>query len=171
MSKEPTPQEMRKQVMDHLNPPTTNEKIIKTFLTKMAKQNNRATAAPYFYVIRTEVEVEAPIDNCDFTKVYWDASTYESWQELEDYLDENKYTSKEKDGVFREAREYGVRKEWVQKGMFLTEEDAEEHLRLNHYHYSKNAHTYVDHAWRAPDMTRFFKALFEKFDVDQENWR
>lgn len=51
------------------------------------------------------------------------------------------------------------------------EEDAERHLRLNHYHYSKNAHTYVDHAWRAPELKQFFEALFKEFNVDQGGWR
>lgn len=35
---------------------------------------------------------------------------------------------------------------------FLTAKAGEEHLRLNHYHYHKNADVYLNHAWRNPEM-------------------
>jgi len=47
--------------------------------------------------------------------------------------------------------------------MFLTEKDAEEHLRLNSHHYSKDAHTYVKSAWRADYLKEFLTALFNYF--------
>ncbi len=52
---------------------------IKEFLTKMINQDNRATAFPFYYVIRTEVEDPAPIDNCDKTMWYLQDSSYESF--------------------------------------------------------------------------------------------
>ena len=35
---------------------------------------------------------------------------------------------------------------------FLTAKAAEEHLRLNNYHYHKDADVYLKHAWRNPEM-------------------
>jgi hypothetical protein len=35
---------------------------------------------------------------------------------------------------------------------FLTAKAAEEHLRLNDYHYHKDADVYLNHAWRNPEM-------------------
>ncbi|WP_252503248.1 hypothetical protein [Sporosarcina sp. Marseille-Q4943] len=50
--------------------------------------------------------------------------------------------------------------------MFLTKNEAERHLELNHYHYSKKAHTYAMTAWRAPKVERLLKIL-ETFDWDK----
>lgn len=138
------------------------EKIIKEFLTKMATQDNRATAAPYFYVIRTKVSDPAPLDNCDRTLVYWNESTYADMDEALLAMQEAGYDKHE----LANAQEYGVKDRWEHRGMFLTEEDAEDHLKANHYHYSPDAHTYVDHAWRAPKLKEFFQALHSHFGIE-----
>ena len=52
--------------------------------------------------------------------------------------------------------------------MFLTETDANDHLRRNKHHYSKDAATYVEHAWRAPELEQFLKALLEYFEIRKE---
>lgn len=143
------------------------EQEIKTFLQKMIDQDNRCTAFPYFYVIRTEKEVDCDLDSAENTKVYWQGDTYDSMEEIEKYCKENEYTKEQTREALREAHEYGVRKVWEKKGMFLTETDAENHLKLNHYHYSDNAHTFVDHAWRAPELESFFKNLFEHFNIQK----
>jgi len=145
-------------------PTITNEEIIKNFLTKMATQNNRGTASPFFYVIRTEVEDPAPIENCDFTKWYWNDSSFHSKKAMENMMVELGYADDIEEQM-KEAHEYGIKKRWEQKGLFLTEDDAKRHLEINHYHYSDNAHTYVDHAWRAPELAGFFKALNAHFGI------
>ena len=148
-----------------------NKKIIKEFLEKMAEQDNRCTAAPYFYVIKTKTTIQAPLDNCDYTRFYWQDSSYDSMDEILEYCKENDFSEEEIEAAEREAHEYGVQEVYEKKGMFLTEEDAENHLKNNQHHYSDDAYTYVNHAWRAPQLTVFFKALFEEFEIDQENWR
>lgn len=67
------------------------------------------------------------------------------------------------DGVDYELKPY-----IVENSLFLTESDAENHLKQNSYHYSKEAHTYVMHACRAPALSDFFKALFEYFNIKGE---
>ena len=146
----------------------SKELKIKEFLNKMLNQDNRATAFPFFYVIRTEVEDSAPLENCDETKWYWQDGTYESWDEIEKYCKKDGWTEDEIKKAKLEAVQYGIKKRWEQRGMFLTETDAENHLKLNHYHYSHNAHTYVCHAWRAPELQEFFTNLIEHFKVSKK---
>lgn len=138
----------------------TDVEFIQDFLRKMREQDRRGTADPYFYVIRTKITEPAPLENCDESRFYWRDETYESKEEIRE-------TCKECDLVFdvieNEITEYGIRFRWDKRGMFLTEDDAKAHLRLNHYHYSPDAHTYVEHAWRAPQLERFFKALHAHF--------
>lgn len=46
-----------------------------------------------------------------------------------------------------------------QDTMFLTQKEAEEHLKENSYHYSGDAHTYAMTAWRSPDVKRLWEIL------------
>ena len=146
------------------NDTKTTQEIIKNFLVKMANQDNRGTAFPYFYVIRTEVEVAAHEGN---GKSRWydneNCQTYDTIEEFRESLagEPGEYIDKR----IEELSEFWVENKWEDRGMFLTETDAEEHLKANHYHYSHNAHTYVKHAFRAPEMEEFFKALFDHFEV------
>lgn len=142
---------------------------IKSFLTKMVTQDNRSTAFPFYYVIRSEVQEPAPVENCDFTMWYLYDSSYGSLDELVACLKKDGHSNEEIKEFKQEAQEYGVKKRWERRGMFLTETDAEDHLKLNHYHYSHNAHTYVEHAWRAPELTEFFSALLKHFDIKTDS--
>lgn len=79
-------------------------------------------------------------------------SFYELWEYVEDNLNEDGFFSK----VFVKEEEYVV-----PNTMFLTKEEAKEHLKLNYYHYTSKAHTYAMTAWRAPKVERLFKILSE----------
>lgn len=43
--------------------------------------------------------------------------------------------------------------------MFLTQIDAENHLKSNYYHYSEDAHTYAMTAWRSPRVEKLIDIL------------
>lgn len=45
--------------------------------------------------------------------------------------------------------------------MFLTQLDAEKHLKMNHYHYSADAHTYCMTSWRSEETLKLWKILQE----------
>ena len=45
--------------------------------------------------------------------------------------------------------------------MFLTQIDAENHLRANYYHYGKNARTFCMVSWRSPRYEQLLKMLSE----------
>jgi hypothetical protein len=151
-----------------------NEEIIKNFLKQMSLQNNRGTAAPYFYVIMTEVDQVVPIGYADET--YWydpenpDCAYDDVDSAIQEYQKEG-FSRREITDMANRLEEYGIRKRFEPRGMFLTEDDAQTHLESNHYHYSDNAHTYVDHAWRAPKLAEFLKALFEEYGIDMVNYK
>ena len=43
--------------------------------------------------------------------------------------------------------------------VFLTKQEAKDHIAANYYHYTKEAHTYAMTAWRAPKVRRLFEIL------------
>ncbi len=55
-----------------------------------------------------------------------------------------------------------------QNTLFLTKQEAKDHLKCNSHHYSNNAHTYAMTAWRAPKVARLLTIL-ETFDWDSVN--
>ena len=75
--------------------------------------------------------------------------------EIDNFTENNKYVT----GIFAQTKEY------ENKNMFLLKSEAEEHLKLNHYHYSKDAFVYCEHAWRAPRQEKFFQELKEAQNV------
>lgn len=46
-----------------------------------------------------------------------------------------------------------------QDTMFLTQKDAEDHLKANYYHYSDDAHTYAMTAWRSNRVEKLINIL------------
>jgi len=51
----------------------------------------------------------------------------------------------------------------VPNTMFLTKEEAKNHIKMNQHHYTSKVHTYAMTAWRAPKVERLLKIL-ETFD-------
>jgi hypothetical protein len=81
---------------------------------------------------------------------------YGLWDYVEENLNDDGFFGK----VFVKEEDF-----IVPDTMFLTKEEAERHLELNHYHYTKKAHTYAMTAWRAPKIERLMKIL-ETFNWD-----
>jgi hypothetical protein len=157
-----------------------DEKLIVDFLTEMTTQNNRITAHPYYYVIRHPEYMQSescgddPNGRCERGKTIYVSKeepeiSYESRADLKaSLIEDSGLTGLEADTAIEDEYEpYELVLLWRESGMFLTESDAESHLKKNHYHYGQGAHTYVKHAWRAPQMDSFFKALFNHFGVER----
>ena len=51
--------------------------------------------------------------------------------------------------------------------MFLTNREAKEHLKSNHYHYTSKAHTYAMTAWRSPQVEKLIHIL-QTADFEEE---
>ena len=141
-----------------------NLKIIKDFLTEYKTQYRRGNAMPVYYTIMDYYTCFVQ-DRCGEPHLYEDGKILN----YADYCKENGYLLSEDE--FSELPDvvYGYTEERsYQRGMFLTESDAEEHLQKNYYHYSPKAHTFVDTAFRAPKLEAFLKALIEFFGISGE---
>lgn len=136
-----------------------NEKIIKNFLEEMSKQYPRGTAFPYYYVI-IDYRLISAANGCGNFVEYISKDCDYSYSEKE-YKQELKEGNIEP-GDFCEIYMQEIE---FEKGMFLTESDAQNHLEANRHHYSKKAHTYVKHCFRATELIQFLTILFEYFDV------
>lgn len=151
-------------------------RYVQEYITKMNTQDNRCTATPFYYQIRDYEWVssyhDGEGDRCNivydteqhvgknlveafesFVDSGWDLTDFEGdtddeW-DIQNYLDGLENLN----GVFWE-----IKKE-VLKGVFFTETDAENHLKENAHHYSSEAYTYVNHAWRAPELKKFFQCV------------
>lgn len=154
----------------------TDKETIVNFLQQMVTQDCRSTAFPFFYVIK-DYKNEFILDESDFcgeSVPYFMNDegrflTFEEYNKERLEFDEPQLTEDEFEnldniyiGYFREVSFI------VENTLFLTETDAENHLKQNHYHYSPKAHTYVMHAWRAPELKNFIEALLSYFEVKNE---
>lgn len=141
-----------------------NMKIIKDFLIEYKTQYRRGNVMPIYYTIMDYY-------TCFVQDRSGEPHLYEDGKMLNyaDYCKENGGLLSEEE--FSELPDivYGYTEERsYQRGMFLTESDAEEHLQYNYYHYSPKAHTFVDTAFRAPKLEAFLKALIEFFGISGE---
>ena len=130
-----------------MNERDISKEEVRKFLIEMIKQDNRLTAFPYYYVIREDLPV----------------ARYDLWQSNHDDFGTEMEADERAFIRFADERGLTMIKE---SGMFLTEKDAENHLRTNPHHYGKTARSYVKHCWRAPHTTDFFKNLFNMFGID-----
>jgi len=48
--------------------------------------------------------------------------------------------------------------------LFLTKSEAQQHLKNNRHHYSKQAHTYAMTAWRSPQVEQLYEV------IEQTDW-
>ena len=143
------------------------DEIIK-FLTEIKEQDNRSTASPIYFVIRTATYVPTDKDYGYDKITYYDNDDCREWESKEAFeaeMTEEGLDEEEIEHKFSKFSECAAKLIWEEKGMFLTETDAKHHLKANNYHYSQDAHLYVKHAWRAPDLAEFFKNLNEYFGV------
>lgn len=155
------------------------KKYVQEYITKMNEQSNRCTSTPYYFCI------------CDYEYIpsyhqsEWDMlcatnddnESYEGKSFKELFLSVYTHCHQDEEIVFDfdlednyetegklEALGFNVfrqKEKEVYKGVFFTETDAENHLKSNKHHYSKKANVYVEHAWRAPELEKFFKSIGE----------
>jgi len=166
---------------------TTKQKakeFLQNFIKEINEQDNRCTATPYFYVIRTANWVSSYNEGEGDRVVLCGCEGFEYFAETEEELF-GKFIEGSKDEYpeikkmdefelkdFLEEKEYSIyweKKEWKEECCFFTETEANEHLRLNDYHYSKDAHIYVKHFWRAPMVKKFFESVAILCDIEHKN--
>ena len=102
-------------------------------------------------------------DRADWIDVYDGEDNVETFFELDEAAD----WLKENGERVRVTHFEDIKK--IHSGpIFLTLRDADEHLRLNYYHYADDAHAYAMTAWRDPTIERLWKILQE---IDWEKCR
>lgn len=117
---------------------------------------------------RFTVEFEDGLFGSDKIIIKWNSDDYsfkqteelESLEEIKDWLSEQGYDD-------YDVISYKIVDKIYENTMFLTQIDAENHLRANHYHYSDDAHTYAMTAWRNPRMETLVK-LLQEIDWDKQ---
>lgn len=147
-------------------------------------QDNRATAHPYFFQIMETKRVYGMHEDYADTFVWVYKNDHElrfdsdETSEIIEWLEEReidfnkeKFTANyfyqeetiEATGFFK----CFYKEESTYKGVFLSEKSIENHIKLNHYHYSQPK-SYVDHAFRNPDMELIFSFLKELHSIKVE---
>ncbi|WIT26953.1 hypothetical protein [Bacillus phage SPbetaL1] len=158
--------------------------FLKELQNELRTQDHDSQAAPRFWSVGDYKWIRTSEDNAERFSVYIpeDGESYE----LESYLKD----IKENDELSSEALEAmedidceASALDWIhdyvdsgadlipetevhhiyQNTMFLTKAEAKQHIKQNHYHYTKKVHTYAMTAWRAPKVERLLKIL-ETFD-------
>ena len=137
---------------------------------EMTTQDPRGTRMPHMFQIRDWKRVYDWGLNGDTHIWVGDyQEEIETLEDLKEYLEANEieYDETALTELWNDDRDFGL-PDWIEENCpdlkpcsysmepvytncFLTAKAAEEHLRLNHYHYHKNADVYLNHAWRNPE--------------------
>lgn len=161
-------------------------KFLKELQTELNNQSTDSQAAPRFWTVGDYRWAECNAGNAERYSVYLpnDGESYEINYFLTEVLDKEEL-SEEALEEFEEISCEDSAFDWIQEHyddgaslhpekkehfirentMFLTKDEAKEHIKSNHYHYTDKAHTYAMTAWRAPKVERLLKILSE-FDFD-----
>lgn len=127
---------------------------------RIQTQDNRATASPYFFTVRCVSEVPVPDGFTDEIRYVHEGSSFTE-KELKQYCEDNELDFE----LFKNKRcdKYCVRDVAEFKNFFFTEEGYNEHIRLNGHNYGhyKEVNSYVDHAFRNPEITQLLNAVEE----------
>lgn len=111
--------------------------------------------------VRKDYDPNNPFD-VSFGKYEKEADLVDDFQELIDFLEECGIIA---ENVYSVAY-YNIESKIYQDTMFLTNKSCKEHIRLNNYHYSSDAHSYAMTAWRSPEVEKLFKIL-QQVDWDK----
>lgn len=127
---------------------------------RLNTQDNRATADPYYFTVRCVSEVPVPDGFTDDIRYVHDGTPFTE-TELKQYCEDNELDF----DSFKDKRcdKYCVRDVAEFKNFFFTEEGYNEHMRLNGHNYGhyKEVNSYVDHAFRNPEIESLLEVIRE----------
>jgi hypothetical protein len=150
-------------------------KFLKELQEELKTQPHDSQAAPRFWVVGDYEDMITAEGHHDKTVIY--DPNYGKEISLEEAVkDLRKIRDKDEDEIFELYQDYISEcstlnfTERVHKihpnTMFLTKQEAKDHIKANSYHYSSDAHTYAMTAWRAPKVAKLLEIL-ENFDWDK----
>lgn len=139
--------------------------FLKNLVKEIDSQDNRATAAPYYYVIQARKERIAPPGDKGDKTLYWHDGEY---MEADDWAESLDFESKEKfiewwgnKYPYEEPLEINYYMgDPEQSNIFFTEKACHKHIKQNHYHFTE-PRSYIKHAWRNPEIEQLFKSIRE----------
>ena len=135
--------------------------------TEIKNQNNRATASPYYFIVRGQREVVAPDNYGDGETHYYcsewiEGHTREEWIDVLAQHDDEHETKTDLDEFLRDKCErFGMHLVDVEENFFLTERGYKRHMELNghNYRHLKNVHSYVKYTGRNPEIKKLLEAI------------
>lgn len=104
------------------------------------------------------LEIKEGVFERDSILVTWNDDGEIETEELED-MDEINTWLEERGCDEYDVISYKIIPRIYENVMFLTQIDAENHLKSNDYHYSDDAHTYAMTAWRSPRVEKLVNIL------------
>jgi hypothetical protein len=155
--------------------------FIKNLSKEMLSQDRRCTADPYFYIIRAEEVRVVPDGYGDEVRYLWDndemtreellklinedpgvAGTRNNKEVFRAMNDDDKIAATifYQDGIVTEHTVVTIKYIPENHNVFLTEKACHKHMENNHYHFKK-PFSYVNHAWRNPELEQLFKIIHE----------
>lgn len=134
--------------------------FLKTLNKRIQTQDNRATASPYYFCVRCVSETPVPDGFTDEIRYVHDGSSFTE-EELKQYCEDNELDFE----PFKNNKcdKYCVRDVAEFKNFFFTEEGYNQHMNLNQHNYGhyKEVSSYVDHAFRNPELEELLGAIKE----------
>jgi hypothetical protein len=142
------------------------DKLI-SLATEMTTQDPRGTKMPHMFQIRDwKKQYDWGLNGDTHIWVGDYSEEIETLDEFKDYLENNGFGIPE--NIEDIWNDHWDMEDWIESNNielkqcsyslvpeytnhFLTAKAAEEHLRLNNYHYHKDADVYLKHAWRNPE--------------------
>lgn len=139
--------------------------------SELNAQDCRCTASPYYYTIRIKKRIIVP-EGCGTEFLYKDDIELEEKEEIIEYLLDNGETLSEEKlnkldvgRLFCRMMDYHDFKlgeydyEYVYENVFLTEKSCEHHIPIKKHNLGEEPVSYVDHAYRNPEMEKLLNIL------------
>lgn len=134
---------------------------------RIATQNNRATARPYFFVIQKRRWRVAHEDyHSGETRQAWvdfsgDPDTYHSKEDWLQHCRDYQMTPEEAEAGWEKLEEFTEEAYVEEENCFLTFEAYKEHLEVNGHNLRGEHWSYLKHAFRNREMDSLFRAIAE----------
>lgn len=146
--------------------------FLRDLIKRMNAQNNRATATPYFYVVRRERwrlahdEFYSGTTRKIRVDFEGDPTTFLSKEDFVKWVNESHYgevpADYEIDKKWEAMPEYTEELYFEDENVFFTEDAYMEHERLNGHNLGRGCrdyYSYVKHAFRNPELVNMFEAI------------
>jgi hypothetical protein len=136
------------------------KEILKSLITRIDTQDNRATAKPFLHLLRVKRRIFVPTSNDGG----WWIDTQDS--EIEAIQANNRIQAA---SILSERYEITVNPDfleecdlvewWETRNVFLTKEGLNQHLKLNAHNLEDEYQDYMIHAFRNPEISALFDAI------------